>query len=122
MQQIPELLESLLQQQYGHAQTERILEGYSRQRPVTLRVNTLKADTAAVQAELRNAGIAYTAVPWDEHALIIQEARDKGLLIDATYGRRTRAVIIMDSDHVVLSAIQPETVANRLDEDEDEDE
>lgn len=51
---------------------------------------------------------------------IIQEARDKGLLIDATYGRRTRAVIIMDSDHVVLSAIQPETVANRLDEDEDE--
>ncbi|SCH37282.1 Uncharacterized protein conserved in bacteria [uncultured Ruminococcus sp.] len=53
---------------------------------------------------------------------IIQEARDKGLLIDATYGRRTRAVIMMDSDHVVLSAIQPETVANRLDEDEDEDE
>ena len=53
---------------------------------------------------------------------IIQEARDKGFLIDATYGRRTRAVIIMDSDHVVLSAIQPETVANRLDEDEDEDE
>ncbi len=45
---------------------------------------------------------------------IIQEARDKGVLIDATYGRRTRAVIIMDSDHVVLSAIQPETVANRL--------
>ncbi len=45
---------------------------------------------------------------------IIQEARDKGTLIDATYGRRTRAVIIMDSDHVVLSAIQPETVANRL--------
>lgn len=50
---------------------------------------------------------------------IIQEAREKGILIDATYGRRTRAVIIMDSDHVVLSAIQPETVANRLDEDED---
>lgn len=45
---------------------------------------------------------------------IIQEARDNGALIDATYGRRTRAVIIMDSDHVVLSAIQPETVANRL--------
>ena len=75
MQQIPELLKSLLQQQYGQAQTQRILEGYSRQTPVTLRVNTLKADTAAVQAELRNAGIAYTAVPWDEHALIRQEAR-----------------------------------------------
>jgi regulator of extracellular matrix RemA (YlzA/DUF370 family) len=45
---------------------------------------------------------------------IIQEARDRGMLIDATYGRRTRAVIITDSDHVILSAVQPETVANRL--------
>ena len=44
---------------------------------------------------------------------IVQEARDKGLLIDASCGRRTRAVILMDSDHVVLSAIQPETIANR---------
>lgn len=51
---------------------------------------------------------------------IVQDARDKGMLIDATYGRRTRAVIIMDSDHVVLSAVQPETVANRLDDDDDE--
>jgi hypothetical protein len=45
---------------------------------------------------------------------IIQESRDRGMLIDATYGRRTRAVIITDSDHVILSAVQPETVANRL--------
>ena len=52
---------------------------------------------------------------------IIQEAKEKGNLIDATYGRRTRAVIIMDSDHVILSAVQPETVANRLaDDNEDE--
>lgn len=51
---------------------------------------------------------------------IIQEAKEKGLLIDATYGRRTRAVIIMDSDHVILSAVQPETVAGRLDYDEEE--
>ncbi len=42
------------------------------------------------------------------------------LLIDATYGRRTRAVIVTDSDHVILSAVQPETVANRLN-DRDED-
>ena len=49
---------------------------------------------------------------------IIQDARDKGSLIDATYGRRTRAVIITDSDHVILSAVQPETVANRLSDDE----
>lgn len=45
---------------------------------------------------------------------IIQEARDRGMLIDATYGRRTRAVIITDSDHIVLSAVQPETVAHRF--------
>ncbi len=45
---------------------------------------------------------------------IIQEAREKGMLIDATYGRRTRAVIVSDSSHIILSAVQPETVANRL--------
>ena len=45
---------------------------------------------------------------------IIQDARDRGSLIDATYGRRTRAVLITDSDHVILSAVQPETVANRI--------
>lgn len=45
---------------------------------------------------------------------IIQDARDRGSLIDATYGRRTRAVIIMDSDHIILSAVQPETVAHRF--------
>lgn len=46
---------------------------------------------------------------------VIQEAKEKGLLIDATYGRRTRAVIVMDSGHTILSAIQPETVASRTD-------
>lgn len=45
---------------------------------------------------------------------IIQESREAGILIDATYGRRTRAVIVMDSGHVILSAVQPETVAHRL--------
>lgn len=53
---------------------------------------------------------------------IVQDAKDKGTLIDATYGRRTRAVIIMDSDHVILSAVQPETVAGRVDEEEAADE
>ena len=51
---------------------------------------------------------------------IIQDARDRGSLIDATYGRRTRAVIITDSDHVILSAVQPETVANRVVDYEDD--
>ncbi len=45
---------------------------------------------------------------------IIQEARDRGMLIDASYGRRTRSVLIMDTDHIILSAILPETVAGRL--------
>lgn len=44
----------------------------------------------------------------------IQDGRDQGKLIDATYGRRTRAVIVTDSDHIILSSIQPETVANRI--------
>jgi len=48
---------------------------------------------------------------------IIQEARDRNKLIDATYGRKTRAVIIADSEHVILSAVQPETVAQRLNKD-----
>lgn len=44
---------------------------------------------------------------------MIQEARDRGMLIDATYGRKTRAVLVMDTDHIVLSAVQPETVSGR---------
>ena len=52
---------------------------------------------------------------------IVQEAKESGNAIDATCGRRTRAVIIMDSGHVVLSAVQPETVAGRLDKEEKED-
>jgi regulator of extracellular matrix RemA (YlzA/DUF370 family) len=52
---------------------------------------------------------------------IIQDAKDRGTLIDATYGRRTRAVLVMDSDHVILSAVQPETVANRMIDDAQED-
>lgn len=45
---------------------------------------------------------------------IIQDAKENSALIDATCGRRTRAVIITDSEHIVLSALQPETIANRL--------
>jgi len=45
---------------------------------------------------------------------MVQDAREAGRLIDATYKRRTRAVIIMDSGHIVLSAIQPETIAGRM--------
>lgn len=51
---------------------------------------------------------------------IIQESKERGTLIDATQGRRTRAVIIMDSDHVILTYLQSETVANRLNYEEED--
>ncbi len=44
---------------------------------------------------------------------VMQEARERGMLIDASYGRKTKAVILMDTDHVILSAVTPETVAAR---------
>lgn len=52
---------------------------------------------------------------------IVQEAKDSKMAVDATYGRRTRAVLIMDSGHVILSAVQPETVAGRFEKDGKED-
>ena len=60
---------------------------------------------------------------------IISKAKESNMLIDATYGRRSRSVLVTDSDHVILSSIQPETIANRLsneyeadNEEEEEDE
>ena len=52
---------------------------------------------------------------------LVQEAKDNKMAVDATCGRRTRAVLIMDSGHVILSAVQPETVASRLDKDINKD-
>ena len=53
---------------------------------------------------------------------IVQEAKENGNAVDATYGRRTRAVLIMDSGHIILSGLQPETVAGRLDKDDEVEE
>ncbi len=53
---------------------------------------------------------------------IIQESKEKGTLIDATHGRRTRAVLITDNDHVILTYLQSETVANRLSSEYEDDE
>lgn len=53
---------------------------------------------------------------------IVQDAKAKGLLVDATCGRRCKAVLVTDSDHVVLSAISPETIGNRTEETEDKNE
>ncbi len=51
---------------------------------------------------------------------IIQEAKQKGNLVDATYGRRCKAVLFTDASHIILSAISPETIANRIEEGEKE--
>ena len=48
---------------------------------------------------------------------VIQEARERGMLIDASYGRRTKSVLLMDTDHVILSAVSPENIAQRVDTD-----
>lgn len=47
---------------------------------------------------------------------LVQEARDRGMLIDASFGRKTKSVLIMDTDHVILSAVSPETIAGRVEE------
>jgi regulator of extracellular matrix RemA (YlzA/DUF370 family) len=63
-----------------------------------------------------NAGRVVTIVSPESAPMkrLVQDARDEGRIIDATCGRRTRSVIITDSDHVILSAIQAETISNRL--------
>ena len=65
--------------------------------------------------------VAIVSPEWAPIKRIMQDAKEQGTLIDATYGRRTRAVILTDSDHVILSALQPETVANRFNDREDEE-
>ena len=53
---------------------------------------------------------------------LVQEARDRGMLIDASFGRKTKAVLVMDTDHVILSALEPKTIANRAKNPEQEEE
>ena len=51
---------------------------------------------------------------------VMQEAKERGMLIDASYGRKTRSVILMDTDHVVLSALTPDALAERWEEKQEE--
>ena len=53
---------------------------------------------------------------------VMQEAKDRGMLIDASYGRKTKAVILMDTDHVILSALTPDAIGERWNEKEEEKE
>ncbi|MBQ1411211.1 MAG: DUF370 domain-containing protein [Oscillospiraceae bacterium] len=52
---------------------------------------------------------------------LVQEARDRGMLIDASFGRKTKSVLVMDTDHVILSALEPKTVANRFQNETEEE-
>ena len=52
---------------------------------------------------------------------LVQEARDRGMLIDASFGRKTKSVLIMDTDHVILSALDPRIIANRFQADAEEE-
>lgn len=73
---LPETLVTLLHQQYGDEATERIVAGYQAQRPVTLRVNTLKTNAASVLERLAAAGIAVRHVPWYPDAMILDGVRE----------------------------------------------
>ena len=52
---------------------------------------------------------------------VVQEARDRGMLVDASYGRKTKAVILMDTDHVILSALTPDVLSDRCAEEEEKE-
>ena len=51
---------------------------------------------------------------------LVQEARDRGMLIDASFGRKTKSVLVMDTDHVILSALEPKTIASRFQNEEEQ--
>ena len=74
---IPDFLEEMLQAQYGEKITKKIIEGYSKKRKVTLRVNTIKSNIEKVKNILKENGIEYEKVPWSEEAFIIKNAREK---------------------------------------------
>ena len=76
MASIPAFLTDALEAQYGPALTAEILQGYASRRPVTLRVNTLKATPAQVQEQLTQAGLRYESVAWSPEALILPDCQE----------------------------------------------
>ena len=84
---LPDTLSALLREQYGDALTERIIAGYRARRPVTLRVNTLRAEKGQVCAQLTEAGIAWREVPWYEDALVLPDVREDAVEALPLYGR-----------------------------------
>ena len=84
---LPDTVSVLLREQYGDALTERIIAGYRARRPVTLRVNTLRAEKGQVCAQLTEAGIAWREVPWYEDALVLPDVREDAVEALPLYGR-----------------------------------
>ena len=84
---LPDTLSALLREQYGDALTERIIAGYKARRPVTLRVNTLRAEKAQVCSQLTEAGIAWREVPWYPDALVLPDVREDAVEALPLYGR-----------------------------------
>ncbi|MGN0779887.1 MAG: RsmB/NOP family class I SAM-dependent RNA methyltransferase [Aristaeellaceae bacterium] len=84
---LPDTLETLLREQYGEALTERIITGYKAQRPVTLRVNTLRATAEQVQHQLTDAGITWHTVPWYADALVLDNVREDAVEALPLYSR-----------------------------------
>lgn len=74
---IPTFLEQMLEKQYGEEIAKKIIEGYSKTRKVTLRVNTLKTDSETIKNKLDEANIKYKPVTWSQEALIIENVREK---------------------------------------------
>ena len=87
MKEIPEFLKKLLIEQYGNELTNKIIEGYSKKRIVTLRVNTIKSNKNKIKEVLDNLNIIYEDVSWYNDALIIKNALEKDLReLDFGYG------------------------------------
>ncbi len=78
-ERVPSFLWELLTRQYGENNVYKILTGYQKRRPVTLRINTIRSETRKVKTGLEKAGISYEEVLWSEEALIIKELREEGL-------------------------------------------
>lgn len=81
LEKIPEFLKNMLIEQYGKDIANRIIDGYTRKRPVTLRVNTLKSNVSKIEKEFRKYNIEFEHVKWSDEALIIKNADEEKLRI-----------------------------------------
>ena len=75
--QIPQFFQEMLLKQYGEEETKKILKGYEKQKPVTLRINTIKATNEKIKNELKEAGIEFQEIEWNKDALIIKDVREE---------------------------------------------